>query len=77
MEGGECFLETMPSASHVRVNRLKDSYTWNVEVAAESSSLDDLQAAREKAVAVSRELDADLRPISEQVEMPEQVEVPF
>jgi hypothetical protein len=69
--------ETTSGGSHVKVNRLKDSYTWNVEVAAESSSLEHLQAAREKAVAVSRDLEADLRPRSEQVAVPEQVEVPF
>ena len=67
----------MSGGGLVRINRLKDSYTWNVEVAAESSSLEHLQAAREKAVAISRELDADLRPKSEQVKVPERVEVPF
>ena len=61
--------ETTSGGSRVRVNRLKDSYTWNVEVAAESSSLEHLQAAREKAVEVSRELEAELNPEPEQVEV--------
>jgi len=53
--------------SYVKVNRLKESYTWNVQVAAESGSLEHLQAAKEKALVLSRELEADLNPKVEEV----------
>jgi hypothetical protein len=62
--------DTLSGGSYVRVNRLKDSFTWHVQVPAESSSLEHLQVAKEKAVQLSRELEADLNRKSEQVEVP-------
>ena len=62
--------ETLSGGSRVKVNRLKDSYTWNVDVVAESSSLEDLQTAKEKALAISRELEADLDPKPEEARLP-------
>lgn len=50
----------VPETNYVKVNRLKDSYTWNVQVAAASDSLEDLQFARAKAILVSRELEDEL-----------------
>lgn len=58
------------AGSYVKVNRLKDSYTWNVQVAAQSGALEHLKAAKEDALALSRELERDLNPGVEQVEVP-------
>jgi hypothetical protein len=44
-------------ASYVKVNRIRDSYTWNVQVAARSDSLEDLERAKDKAILVSRDLE--------------------
>lgn len=53
-----------------RVNRLRSGYSWNVQVAAESSSVEDLQAAKKRAVELGRELDAELNPPVETPEIP-------
>jgi hypothetical protein len=64
-----------PDTSYVRINRLKDSYTWNVQVASVSGSFEDLAVAKERALAISRELEQTLlvQPEPTQVED----EVPF
>jgi|GEM_PF-6922940 len=56
--------------SSIRVNRLKEGYTWSVQVAATSNSLVDLQEAKGKALALSRELDEELNPRQETAEVP-------
>jgi hypothetical protein len=49
---------TEANTSWIKLNRLKNSYTWNIQVAAASSSIEDLRAAREKAVTIASELQA-------------------
>ena len=46
--------------SSVRVARAKDYYTWAVTVAAGDESLEALQVAKERALELSRELEAVL-----------------
>jgi hypothetical protein len=48
------------TANTVKVNKLKDSYTWNVQVIADSNSLEHLRDAKAKALEIGAELDADL-----------------
>jgi hypothetical protein len=62
------------TSSWIRLNRLKDSYTWNVQVVADSNSVEDLRSAKERALEIETELRADLcRPKEE----PEREEVAF
>jgi hypothetical protein len=61
---------TEASPSWIKVNRLKDSYTWNVQVGAESNSIEGLRIAKDKAVAVGQELQASLSPPIAEEEAP-------
>jgi hypothetical protein len=51
---------TEATTSLIRLNRLKDSYTWNVQVVADSNSVEDLRSAKERALEIETELRADL-----------------
>jgi hypothetical protein len=42
--------------THVRVNRLKDSWTWNVEVAAGGNTPEQLEEAKIAALRIAYEL---------------------
>jgi hypothetical protein len=44
----------------VRINRLKDGRTCNVSVTADDNTLEALQDAKEKAVAIAREINDPL-----------------
>lgn len=63
----------MDGPSIVKVNRLKDSYTWNVQVAAENSSLAALREAKDKALALAQEFESELNaqdPKARETEVP-------
>jgi hypothetical protein len=56
------------NTSWIKLNRLKESYTWNIQVGAKSNSIEDLRSAKEKAVEIANELRAELtRPAEEEV----------
>lgn len=53
----------------VRINRLRAGYTWNIDVAADTNSIEDLRVAKQKALEILRELEAEFTPtpVDEQV----------
>jgi hypothetical protein len=53
------------SGSYIRVNRLKDSWTWNVQVATTSNTPEGLQEAKLAALQVAYELREELQPVKE------------
>lgn len=55
-----CSSTTAEGGSSIRINKLKDGYTWNVHVVAAGSSLEELREAKEKALLLSSELQAEL-----------------
>jgi hypothetical protein len=63
------------AATYVKVNRVKDGWTSNVQVAADDNSLEALAAAKQKALAIIRELHDELNPVV--VEEATEEEVPF
>lgn len=66
---------TETASTFVRVNRLKEGWTCNVQVGADDNTMESLQAAKERALAIVRELDAELNPVI--VESALEDEVPF
>jgi hypothetical protein len=46
--------------SVVRINKLKDGYSWNVAVTASSSTVEALQEAKESALVIVRQLEEEL-----------------
>lgn len=56
---------TETGGSFVKVNRLKDSWTWNVSVMANDNSVDEVREAKEKALVIARELGDELNPVVE------------
>ncbi len=66
---------TETGANVVKVNRLKDGWTWNVSVTADDNTTEALQEAKVKALAIIRELNQELNPVIVQ-EVTEE-EVPF
>ncbi len=53
---------TESAATFVKVNRLKDGWTYNVSVTADDNTTEALQDAKVKALAIIRELNKDLNP---------------
>lgn len=63
------------ASNFVRVNRLKDGWTCNVSVTADNNTLEALEDAKEKALAIVRELNDALNPVVVEDGLAE--EVPF
>ena len=57
-------------SSSVRFSKIKGGYTWSINVAAENSSIESLRAAKEHAVAISAELEAEFVPKAKIDEVP-------
>jgi hypothetical protein len=51
---------TESDGSSVRINRLKDGYSWVVTVAAGDSSAEALQVAKDRALVLTRQLESEL-----------------
>ena len=66
---------TESAATFVKINRLKDGWTYNVSVTADDNTTEALQDAKVKALAIIRELNEELNPVIVQ-EVTEE-EVPF
>lgn len=60
----------------VRINRLRGGYTWNIDVAADTNGIEDLRVAKQKALEISRELEAEFKPASIDEQVTKE-EVPF
>jgi hypothetical protein len=46
--------------SSVRISRLRDGHTWSVTVAASDDSVEALEAAKERALGLTRQLESEL-----------------
>jgi hypothetical protein len=62
-------------SSGVRINRLKDTFSWSVTVAAEASTEEALREAKARALLILGELEEELR--GRKLELPGKAEVPF
>lgn len=47
-------------ASYVKVNRLKDGWTWNVQVSSKDNTVEQMTQAKEVALRISEDLQATL-----------------
>jgi hypothetical protein len=68
-------LEDIQSDRHemstaIRFSKIKGGYTWSITVAAENSSIESLRAAKDRAVAISAEFQAEFGPKAEVDEIP-------
>lgn len=51
--------------SSIRFSKIRGGYSWSITVAAENSSIESLRAAKDHAIAISAELQAEFEPKAE------------
>ncbi len=56
--------------NYVRINRLKEGWTYNVQVSADNNSTEALKAANARALMIIRELNDELTPVVVEEEIP-------
>jgi hypothetical protein len=71
LKGGETLDAQSEITSSVRFSKIRDGYSWSITVAAENSLIESLRAAKEHAVAISAELEAQFPPKAPRAEVDE------